>query len=165
MMNNNIMIDIETLGTVPGSMILSIGAVCLETESEFYVKLDHTTQMGLTQDLSTLKWWAQQDSAVREEAFSGTTELRKGLMDLAEGISKDSLVWGNGANFDIVLLEEAYRSVRLPIPWSYRNVRCYRTLAAAFPHIKKPTILHAHNALADAKGQAAHLKEILNALP
>jgi hypothetical protein len=60
------MIDIETLGLEPGSVILSIGAVAFGMDrkpdmpmKEFYVELD-TKQPQRVVDLDTVKWWMDQ---------------------------------------------------------------------------------------------------------
>lgn len=60
---NGIMFDIETLGTLPGSAILSIGAVRFDIgkksiSDEFYVNLDVTSSLsaGFTYEKSTINW-------------------------------------------------------------------------------------------------------------
>ena len=68
----NVMIDIETLGTRPGSIILSIGACAFDPADissvgsdaryEFYENIDpeDCKSLGLTSDPSTVAWWAKQ---------------------------------------------------------------------------------------------------------
>ncbi|POO54357.1 hypothetical protein CPJ18_02345 [Agrobacterium rosae] len=62
----DLMIDIETLGTAPGSVILSVGAVTFNAETGefgegFYAAVEpqSAVDMGLTIDVSTLKWWME----------------------------------------------------------------------------------------------------------
>lgn len=74
-------------------------------------------------------------------------------------------VWGNGANFDNVILTESYRACLVARPWGTFDDACFRTLknlgrdlgiaAPAFKGVK-------HNALDDAKHQARHAITILN---
>src|SRR4051812_3766510 len=63
----DIMIDLETLGTLPGSVILSIGAVAFDELSVapgagFYKVISTISceSCGLTKDEATEKWWLDQ---------------------------------------------------------------------------------------------------------
>ena len=169
----NVMIDLETLGTKPGSVILSIGAVKFGKEGlgdEFYaaIELDSATRSGLTIDASTVAWWMDQSEEARkvftesprDPLFAALknlqTYLRKGCTE------SDVKIWGNGADFDNVLLAAAYDVVNLPVPWKFYNNRCYRTMKS-MSAVPKPDRegVH-HNALDDAKYQALHLVSILN---
>lgn len=161
---NHMMIDIETLGTAPGSVILSIGAVMFGPGglgAEFYSRVDATScvQAGLKIDPSTVAWWMQQNDAARTEVFAaGAPYLNVALLHLA-GWCKDqeiAQVWCHGATFDVPLLEAAYRAAYLEsmIPWKFYNARCTRTLyelASVSPDRSQG--VH-HNALNDAKVQA-----------
>ena len=68
---SRIMVDLETLGTAPGSVILSIGAVRFDVEKglldEFYVNIDveSSQRLGLTIDGDTVMWWLKQSDAAR----------------------------------------------------------------------------------------------------
>lgn len=164
----NLMVDIETLGKKPGCAILSIAVVPFMTDSDiepFYERIHPTScaVAGLTVDEDTWKWWHNQDAAVREEAFSGTTPLSTVLFLLSEyvGQFEEAYMWGNGASFDIPILEAAYDGLKVSYPWKYYNARCYRTLKNLFPEVTAPVQLDKHNALADARFQAAHAEKIL----
>jgi len=61
-------------------------------------------------------------------------------------------------------LKNAYSVVGEDPPWSYRNDRCYRTLAAICPEVKMERIGTFHNAVDDAKSQARHLQRIYKKL-
>lgn len=140
------MIDIETLGTKPGSAILEIGANIFtdKIEKEFFypVCLKSNLKYGMTIDQNTVDWWAKQSA--REKVFTSKNvslsyALRSFTADIISHLKfpkeqfKDILVWGNGASFDITLMEEAYRRCSLEdkIPWKYWNVRDVRTLFSA----------------------------------
>ena len=73
-------------------------------------------------------------------------------------------MWGNGAAFDNVILAVAYKRAWLPVPWSYKNDRCYRTVAALAPEVARPEVGERHNAADDAEAQARHLIEVLRVL-
>ena len=70
-------------------------------------------------------------------------------------------MWGNGAEFDNVILSQAYKNVEKEVPWQYYNNRCYRTVKNLFPHIEMERVGAHHNALDDAKSQAEHLLGII----
>ncbi len=145
----NVMIDIETLGTKPGSAILEIGANIFRDsiEVEFYkpICLKSNLKHGMTIDLETLAWWQKQPCM--EKVFtSKNVSLTYALDDFTGFVEdfvltkfpvmdkdpwKEVLVWGNGASFDAVLMEEAYRKTGKTPPWKYWNVRDVRTLFTA----------------------------------
>lgn len=160
----HIMIDIETLGTTPGSLILSIGAVCFDErgvhhDKAIYCTIDRKscTAAGLTVDLDTVAWWMRQSDDARAAAF-GTEglPLAHALEDLRNwyGMIRAERVWCHGATFDVPLLDAAYRATGIEPPWKFWSVRCTRTLyelAGVEPDRTKGT--H-HNALDDAINQA-----------
>ena len=172
---NNMMIDLETLGTAPGSVILSIGAVLFDANgigNEFYcvVSKDSCLMHGLTIDQSTLDWWEKQSPEARKvlsEAESvDALSLTDALERLARFIPLNARIWSNGANFDQPLLDVAYRALGRSAPWKYYNSRCYRTILALCSTEKsmRPPTVCAHNALEDAKWQAIHMDNVIRHL-
>lgn len=169
----DVMIDLETLGTKPGCVILSIGATTFgaplgESRATFYSTAQFRTQHNLIAEESTLDWWDKQDPITKKEAFSGTKHLSMVLDEFAlylGQLGKPPRVWGNAASFDISILEAAYIAYKLDVPWKYYNVMCFRTLKNLFPQIPvPPERADAHHALADAIYQAAHAEAILEKL-
>lgn len=162
-----LMLDIETLGKKPGCVILSIAAVPFNVHSPldyFYEKVSAPSciQRGLHTDDDTVAWWGLQSTAAREEAFSGTQSIDSALMRLAEYCAQlgPVRVWGNGASFDAPILEAAFAACKIKVPWQYYNSMCFRTMKAMFKQIPYDKPVNAHNALEDAKAQAAHLERI-----
>lgn len=166
----HIMIDIETLATIPASMILSIGAVCFipsqtGLSETFYVECDPKSQNRLI-GVETLQWWTKQSIPM---PVHGTVSLRDSLLKLHDFIhlckenKEDKIeVWANGTDFDISILNDAYHDFDLTFPWKYGDVRDYRTMSKMFPHIVRPPAApNKHNALSDAIWQANHLSAIL----
>jgi hypothetical protein len=157
-----VMLDIESLGVKPGSVILNIGAVEFdpwtgEFGKELYVVIDvaDSQSYGMTIDAETIKWWMNQSADARLSSFGGgkTYSLRAAL-NLLFNFTIGKKIWCHGPSFDASLLEYAYRKVGLLIPWKFSDVRCTRTiydLAGVSPDRSKGT--H-HNALDDAKAQA-----------
>lgn len=172
-----IMIDLETLGTVPGSVILSIGAVRFDDEGildTFYHRIDpeDCARHGLLIDPATVLWWFKQEEIARLEVTKQGLALRWTLHELSQWIKlhdpqDEPEIWGNGSEFDNVMLAAAYRAIDLEIPWKYNKNRCYRTLKNLFPNVPKPPEENTlkHHALADATWQARHLIQILKHIP
>src|SRR4051812_37876973 len=70
----HIMVDLETMGTAPGSAIVSLGAVAFDPVAgtlgeEFYrvVSLRSCQRAGLSLDPDTIVWWLQQSEAARAQ--------------------------------------------------------------------------------------------------
>lgn len=161
----NIIIDLETLGQSPGCIILSIGAYCLETKETFYraVSIDSNLKLGLTMDASTLQWWMKQSDDARKVFNEPSVTLNAALLALSQWMSQFSKVnvWGDGAMFDLSILEAAYRAAKLNYPWHYTQCCCYRTLKKLFPQFPKPRTGTYHRADDDARTNGEHLDKIL----
>lgn len=163
-----IMVDLETMGTRSNAAIIAIGAVKFSRDKgiidRFYriVDLQSCIDTGLAVDGATIMWWLKQDDLARDQFnLFKSTSLSKSLSEFSYWIGGgDKEIWGNGAAFDNVILANAYRVVSQNTPWEFYENRCYRTMKAIFPHIKKNTIGTHHNAVDDAETQAVHLLEI-----
>lgn len=168
----HIMIDIETMGITPGSIIASIGAFAFNTvnthSAVFYkcVDIRDAQQHGLTFDAGTVVWWINQSEKAREAISSPyTSPLIKSLTDLSDFIKNfidlefKGNIWAKPTTFDIVLLEAAYRKIGLPIPWHYRDIRDVRTYceAAGVWDEGFPFEGTEHNALDDAINQSKYV--------
>jgi hypothetical protein len=171
----NIMLDLETLGTKPGCVVLSIGAVSFDAErivDAFYVNIkpDDAQRCGLTIDASTVMWWMQQSKQARAAFNTGSMRVHEALINFNTWLLKQRpsvgdgrmKVWGNGASFDQPVLEAVYAAVGIANPWQYRDCMCYRTLKNLVPdeNLQPPHNDEHHNALADARWQALHLQRI-----
>lgn len=172
-----VMLDLETMGTKPGSAIVAIGAVLFDVEKrtiekDFYasIALDSCMEHGLTCDPGTVLWWMRQGDAARSAiAEVAGMPLRHALFEFATlfGEKSELTVWGNGSDFDNVLLTCAYERANIRLPWNPFNNRCYRTIKN-LPQHKTTKIVRVgthHNALDDARSQALHLIQLLNPVP
>lgn len=169
----HIMIDLETMGLRPDAAIISIGAVhfnATEVVSKFYtpVSLASCLAAGLTQDQSTVDWWAKQSPEARaawqtEDAPSFEDAMIKFTGWVREvGPEREIAPWGNGPDFDLVILTSAYRALHAETPWRFYNHHCFRTMKNLFIVGAPPRAGTHHNALDDAMHQVAHLQTILN---
>jgi exodeoxyribonuclease VIII len=177
----HIMIDLETMGVRPDAAIVSIGAVHfkpvfgealakdIQILDEFHVavSLKSCTDLGLTTDQSTVNWWAKQSSEARSSwQRDDAMPLLEALTSLSQwalfGVSdRDVCPWGNGADFDLVLLKSAYSKLNADPPWRYYNQKCYRTMRTVFPVAEIPRQGTYHNALDDALHQTRTLQQII----
>ena len=168
-MNDHFSIDLETLGTRYNAPVISIGVAQFDPDTgklgaTFYreIDIDSAIKAGKASG-STLAWWAQQsDKARRVFSPENKVSLATALDELStwlRGMAMAPKVWGNGAGFDITILEHAYENgcVGLKEAWHFSNVRDMRTLVdvvglskVAWPERKG---VH-HNALDDAIYQA-----------
>src|SRR6478609_3020281 len=143
----DIMCDLETLGTKPNAIILSIGA-CLvnwktgepDPKFDFYrvISVDSCKLAGLTECPSTVKWWSTQSEEARKVFTEPSISLEQGLIDFYNHMRQFNLnkvrLWGNGSDFDNVILGSAYDAVGLNAPWRFYNSRCFRTVRKLLGH-------------------------------
>lgn len=165
---NNIMLDLETLSTKSNAAIIAIGATRFDHYGiidRFYEIVDLTSfdPQLFDIDLATIGWWMQQSDKAREifNQPNKAARLQIILHNFLSWIGNKAIIWGNGSDFDNVILANAYRSMDIPVPWEYNNNRCYRTVKNLYPNITIEREGTLHNALHDAIYQTDHLLEIL----
>lgn len=172
------MIDLETLGNDYSTAVVSVGVVCFNktgivAEKLFVLDFVEQIKLGRTVTGSTLQWWmAQEDGAravFKDDPKTPKLSVAQFLAELDKffdatlkeaGEKRDELKpWGNGANFDIPIIEDFYRrhhaKHEFAIPWKFWNVWCFRTfnsLTKCKDKFKREGIHH--NALDDARYQA-----------
>jgi hypothetical protein len=176
MPETHVMVDIETLGRDPGSLICSIGAVLLSAapmqyeEPTFYARIALTSCDWLGIDAATVCWWMRQTEEARRQIFlapEDQEDLGDALERFSAWLAKTDLettaIWCAGGSFDFPILKEAYRRAGLPLPWRYLNERCYRTLRNLLPWVERPPrgLRVEHVAIDDALLQAEHLQDLL----
>lgn len=176
MANTDIMIDLETLATTPDAAILTIGAVKFDPFGDdvknpkcekFYVRvdLDSCDRIGLVTNDATIEWWAQQEQAAQDEAFSPDNRLD--IVDAMDQLYKfcwgAKRVWSHGAAFDVPICEHVFNKIGKAIPWSFWSVRCTRTLFDIGINPNRPPVLK-HHALEDAWNQAVGVQNVMNTL-
>lgn len=166
-MSNEIMVDLETMGTSPCAPVISIGAVsftdtAINATFKRNVALRSTLDAGAVPDAGAIEFWLKQPKNVIDLWLEDSKPLIDALADFSRWFKEchgDGL-WGNGATFDNVILRNAYKSVNMVPPWHYRQDMCYRTVKALFvPPEFKPKLEDAgsrvhHDSLSDAIYQA-----------
>lgn len=142
----DIMLDIETLSTDSNALVLSISAVIFDIESKeigdcFEIGLNKEQQLkkGARVDAQTVKWWNEQSDEAKamlerltrvgiEEALNLFNDW---ITSNFKAVSKINL-WGNGATFDNVIVENLYKrhDIEFAVPYyCHRDVRTLVRLA------------------------------------
>ena len=160
-MTIHLMIDIESLSTRPGAVILSAALVRFSDEAHTSVNFSIPEQraLGLEHDESTMDWWRQQPGMAWEAATTNPIPIVPALLHISTWIAwaaagDDFLIWCHGATFDCPLLDELYRRAGVPCPWKFWQVRDTRTLYdLAAIDVKAYAVPPPHVALNDAIGQ------------
>jgi hypothetical protein len=161
-MCQDVMIDIETLGTTPGSVILSIAAVRFDMNTgevsdyiTMVIDIQSCLDIGMEVDGDTLMWWMNLDQGAREHLSGATVRIEDGLEALSRFLRDEDKVWGNSARFDFGLLADASTRLGFGLPWNFRNERDVRTLVSFKPEVKDEVVFEGdpHNPLDDCKHQ------------
>lgn len=171
-MKHHVMLDLETLSTEPNAAIISIGAVVFTKEKvldhTFYETIDIESNRfcGRHMSFSTVGWWMKQDLSARKEFQKQSESLPIVLRNFREWFTVYTIdgVWGNGADFDNIILANAYKEgSSVETPWKHYQNRCYRTLKNLVDLPLERSGTH-HNALDDAITQTAHAVKIMQYL-
>jgi hypothetical protein len=172
------MIDLETMSTAPDAAVVAIGAVKFDRKrpwrecvsDRFYtnVSLEDAMRHGGRVGGDTVVWWLGQSEAARKRLTeTAPVKVLDALRAFSAWLGKDNeAVWGNGSDFDNVVLHRTYYRTRgaADCPWTHRANRCYRTFRAERGRgVEMPTDLGllAHYAVDDAAWQAMHLVKIM----
>ena len=169
----HIMIDVESLGTRSDAVILSLGAVKFDLDSDkiddkaFYasISIDSNLELGRRIQEDTLLWWLKQEIAAQSVFHEEKIVLPQALEDFSDWVGTDDYeVWSNGADFDLPMVAHAYAQIQMETPWKFWASNCFRTYKK-LPGAKAlaSAVLFAgtkHNALADAVHQAQVVQAI-----
>lgn len=168
----DVMLDLETMGKKSNAVIVSIGAVEFnmetgETGRAFYqvVDLQSCLDVGLIVNGSTIYWWLQQSDEARKRICIKGEHIRT-VLTLFGSWMQDRVakinIWGNGARFDIGILEDAFVACGFnEMPWYFRSERDVRTLVGFAPDIKANMPFEGveHDPIADCKHQIKYCSE------
>lgn len=168
-----IMFDTETLGTNPGSPILSIGAVCFDPwapakqriSAPFLVGIQLETCLfaGMNIDAGTLAWWKKNDQEAGRQALKQgphlpLEEAMERFAEYVKAAGSNAEIYCKGGSFDFPILKHAYGLLDKEPPWAFWNERDHRTVLKVCqnqlsyqPPVRSSVM---HSALADAEYQA-----------
>ena len=128
------MIDLETLGVNPDSVVLTVGAIKFDPFSDtephtpLYLRCDieeQSEKLGRSIDDNTMEWWSKQSKEIQNEAFGDhervqSDNLTKQLNKWCVGLD---YIWCQGPTFDFVILQDLYKNIGKPTPWNYWQIR------------------------------------------
>lgn len=172
---NHVMIDLETLGTAADSVIMSIGAVRFDLDSDkiddagFYASISIDSNLDYKRRIQedTLQWWLKQTPAAQAVFHEPKQTFETALLGFSDWFSSPkSFVWSMGADFDLPMLAHGFHQIVTDVPWAHWNSRCARTYKG-LPQaqgITVPRIGTHHNALHDAIYQAKLMQAIQRVL-
>jgi hypothetical protein len=145
------MIDLETLGIDPVTApIIQIGAEAFDLDGDgprtdvppFRLHVDPKSSLvapfNRVINADTVAWWAETDPELLVQIMrSKEKPLEHALAELSIwvlGLNSSAPldvegVWANGATFDVVMLEMAYKQAGMRAPWHFRAIRDVRTMA------------------------------------
>lgn len=169
----HIMVDLESLGTRSDAVILSLGAVKFDLDSDkiddkaFYapISIDSNLELGRRIQEDTLLWWLKQEIAAQSVFHEEKIALPQALEDFSDWVGTgDYEVWSNGADFDIPMVAHAFAQIQMETPWKFWASNCVRTYKK-LPGAKAiasgvPFTGVKHSALADAVHQAQVVQAI-----
>ena len=169
-MATHAMIDIETLGTKPNAVILSVGAIKFdpfnsnEPHDGKHWRLDVDAQTEIDREVNedTLAWWAKQDPEIQEDAFgeSGRTDVYQFMKELNGWLTGCEAVWCQGPQFDMVILENLFKQFQHHRGWAFWQIMDCRTLFNIMPVDPRKAIQqNLHSADADAYYQAVCVQQ------
>lgn len=146
---NNLMLDIETLGTKTNGIIISLALIPFdpvmrvlaskENSLFLHIDADDAAKNGGTFEMRTIGWWTEQSpeavTRMREGQANGPLKeadacraIRNYLYRHLKIDARDVRIWGNGARFDVGLVDQMFDRAGVPSPIKYNSDMCYRTI-------------------------------------
>lgn len=145
----HIVLDIETLGIFDNSVVLSIGGVVFDPETEFefldltednsfFVKLkakDQKERLNRTVTPSTIEWWKSQNDEAKKvllpsdkdvDAETAIDQLNEFVKEECEYDPKNSVIWVRGS-LDFPVLHSLALSCGKELCFGYNRIRDVRT--------------------------------------
>jgi len=161
------MIDIETLGTKPDCVVLSIGAVLFDLNQKrigearlWPLNVKSQVQEGRKIDIDTVMWWLKQAPEASDH-FSQDIALNvtESVLDFKAFIKDCTFFWAKSPSFDMVILSDLIAG---KTPWTHRNQFDVRTAIefgnkAAAEKVYNEWIGTAHDPINDCKLQIEQL--------
>lgn len=147
-MKKEVMVDIETLGTGPNSICVSMAAQTFTNDgpvgAPLFLPLDMSHQIAVARggDQDTLLWWFEQalknPQAIKRSFGRERLHLPDAFGQFLRYAKGAETIWANGPQFDLVILEGVFKGA--PWPFGHRTARDMRTLReeAGMPYEWQP---------------------------
>jgi len=137
------MLDIETLGPGPGSVIASLALVPFNLNGKPLVSHDplllnynigEQLALGYAIDQNTIEWWMKNEHRARMDAFAGSTYFETGVLYLANYMRSITeqfatyRLWATSAKLDYGCISYTWAKQGVPYPFDHRSEHCARTV-------------------------------------
>jgi len=168
---DDLMIDLETLGTSGTPAIAQIGACYFDRDTgaiykSFKVNIDMETmpKLGFDIDIATVLWWMKQPIEARELVFFNNDKVEpvEAFRQFCCFAKEAKNVWSH-ASFDFPKLEGAFTLLGLNFPFHFRTARDMRTAIDSARMSKDEAASFSygtyHDALDDCRRQVKILTE------
>lgn len=171
----HLMIDIETLGTGPESVVLSVAMLpfgatidALGKPIKFGINKEDQFIEGRRIDSATAVWWLRQSPA----AIAVMADMQENAVSLsrARGIIAETIglgyegIWANDPDFDCAILRNLCPDISWPF-WTHRSMRTVKALAEVNSiDLSKIVNPNAHDPEQDCYTQVRQVMEVHNRL-
>lgn len=177
-----IMVDIETMDIEPTAAIVSIGAVhfdvagqdtqesLIEHSFNVNISLESNEKLGRTMSASTIEWWLKQSKDAQKSLFEDPLmPLNTAMLKYRKWLESKNAdrIYANDPDFDLVILNSAFKTINDRSPFAYHQHRSVRTaIEDAFPDDPMPNVETGtrHSARDDAIKQAIMVQHCWNKL-
>lgn len=168
---DHVMVDLECMSCEANGAITALGASLFmgaNAGQTFYrsISLTSAVAAGGHIQAETVEWWLKQDKTAQNAMMANQVPITDALCDFGIWLSqytRDPHIWGNGVDFDNVILCSAYKNAGIKLPWSRKKHMCYRTLKRMYMHTVPAIGFEGvkHDALADAVHQGKYAIKML----
>lgn len=185
----HIMVDLETLSTDSNAIILTIGAIpfgpdgthIVDKGCYFYERVNLYSYNRFKNNefhlnWGTLIWWLEQDPEPLRDAFLAEPRypiwtVMQDFLNWINIICKSFgdmkvNIWSHGKDFDVVVLQNAFKICNVDCPWDYWDTRDTRTIYALAGvetmNISMPPGFKAHDAIGDCLKQIEGIRLAYN---
>ena len=180
---NHLMIDIETLGVHPGSVVLEIGMIPFDLTGKMDVpyvmriNIQNSIDLGFSFDSDTMKWWLENYPDLIKDHFmnDGYKDARWVMNDVRQYIDsiRNTLqegtrlyLWSCYPQFDFCKLKEYFKKTGVSVPWEFYEEFDYATIVNSplFDDDQLPQYDTKHRSLDDCRDQIKLLCEAFSRL-
>lgn len=166
----DLMIDIETLGTGNNAVMIQLGACYFDRRTGKIgdtfcrsINREKSTAAGFEEDQSTIDWWSRQDQTIFQEIISSRESPKQVMNAFRSFADRKNVKFWSHATFDFVIVQNHFKKLGIkPLP--HGKARDIRTLVdisginLSLYNWGKKT----HNALDDCKFQVEYCRDAFN---
>lgn len=188
--SRNVMVDIETLDTIPNSVILYINAIHFNIETQeihdsinIPISIDSCLKSDMSINADTLLFWINGKEEVKNEVINNSRKfnIKKGLLMFKDFLTNlhdingennsnihlnELNIWSKDPQFDLAIIKNSINKIlNQDVFWNIRKERSVRTILAfneSFGKEIKEKYESNHHPYYDSIVQIKTISEILN---